>query len=230
MTSSNSYNFSLSNADIVEQAFSRIQIRRTALLTEHLRDGWKELNLALVRADNIIPNLWTYEQTTIPLIDGTATYTLPARTVNILSCFIRTGSGESQNDRTIFQISTTEYSALPNKNLEGFANQIWFNRAITPEVTFWPVPDQTGYYTAYFQIVRQIQDANLPGGETPDLPIRFLDAIVAEVAFRLARIWKPELEMIRKQDAVEAWNLAATQDTENVSMTLAPNLNGYFRR
>lgn len=229
MTSSGTYSFSMSNADVVEQAFSRLQIRRTALLTEHMRDGWKELNLAMVRADNIIPNLWKSESVSVALIDGTATYALPASTVNIMSCFIRTGTGESQNDRTIFQMSTTEYTALPNKNTEGFPNQLWFSRLITPEVTFWPVPDQTSYYTAYFQIIRQIQDANLPSGETPDLPLRFLDAIVAEVAYRLSRVWKPELEMIRKQDAVEAWNLAAIQDTENVPMTLAPMLNGYFR-
>ena len=147
-----------------------------------------------------------------------------------MSCFIRTGTGTSQNDRTIYPISTTEYTSYPNKNLEGFPTVFWFNRQITPEITFWPVPDQTSYYTAYLKVVRQVQDANLPGGETPDVPLRFLDALIAETSYRLSRAWRPELEDKRKQDAIDAWTIAATQDVENVPMTIVPSVGTYYGR
>ena len=230
MTSSGTYDFSLSNADIIEDAFARLNIRRTALLTEHLNDGWKALNLALVKFDNLQPNLWKSETETISLTESTATYEMFDYDVNILSCFIRTGSGTSQNDRTIYPISTTEYTSYPNKNQEGFPTVFWFNRQITPEITFWPVPDQSDYYTAYLKVVRQVQDANLPGGETPDVPLRFLDALIAETSYRLSRSWKPELEPLRKQDAMDAWALAATQDIENVPLTMVPMVGTYYGR
>jgi hypothetical protein len=230
MTSSGTYSFSLSNANIVEQAFGRLTIRRTALLAEHLRDGWRELNLALVKFDNLQPNLWKSADETVALIDGTATYDMLPRDVNILSCFIRTGTGTGQNDRTIYPVSTTEYTSYPNKNITGFPTVFWFDRQITPQITFWPVPDQTSYYTAYLKVVRQVQDANLPGGETPDVPVRFYDALIAETAYRLSRYWKPELEMARKQDAMDAWTIAATQDVENVNLTITPMVGVYYGR
>lgn len=229
MTSSNSYSFSLSNADAVIGAYSRIGVRRTAMLAEHLQDGYRQANLLLSEWSNKQPNLFVSEQQTQLLTAGTATYSLPARSVMILSCFIRTGSGSSQNDRIIWPVSQYEYAAFPNKNSQGFPSVFWLNRQLTPNVTFYLTPDDTLTYTAYFQIVRQMQDANLASGETPDLPYRFLDAFEAGLAHRLARIYKPELEQARKADAMEAWAVAATQDTENVGLTIAPGLSAYYR-
>jgi hypothetical protein len=75
-----------------------------------------------------------------------------------------------------------------------------------------------------------MQDANLSGGETPDIPYRWLDALCAGLSHRLARIYAPTLEQLRKADADEAWKVAATQDTENVPLVLAPNLRSYYLR
>ncbi len=74
-----------------------------------------------------------------------------------------------------------------------------------------------------------MQDANLPGGETPDVPYRWIDAIVAGLAHRLSRIYAPQMEQLRKADAVDAWTTAATQDVENVALTLAPSIGLYYR-
>lgn len=229
MTSSGTYAFSQSNADAVVGAYSRIGIRRSALLTEHLLDGYKQANLSLVKLSNFQPNLWTEETQEVALLDGTASYTLTARTIMVLIATIRTGSGATQNDRVIGPVSAVEYQSFPNKAEEGVPSVYWFNRQITPTITFWVVPDADSTYTARLQCVRQVQDANLASGETPDLPYRWLDWFEAEIAARLARIYKPDLEDKRKADANEAWALAATQDTENVALNVMPALNGYYR-
>ena len=52
---------------------------------------------------------------------------------------------------------------------------------------------------------------------------------IGMIAHRLARIYKPELEMQRKADAGEAWALVAKQDTENVNLYIAPALSGYWK-
>lgn len=229
MTSSGTYSFSLSNADVLVEGFSRCGVRRSALIAEHLADGRNAINLALVKFSNLQPNLWTSEEQTVALIEDTATYSLPARSIMVLSCFLRTGSGTTQQDRITWPVSQFEYASFSNKNATGFPSVYWFDRQITPEITFYLTPDATSTYTAYLQIVRQVQDANLPSGETPDIPYRWIDALCAETAYRLSRIYAPDKEAVRKQDAAEAWTIAATQDTENVDMTIAPAFGSYYR-
>src|SRR4051812_4523796 len=99
MTTSGAYSFALSNADVLIEGFSRCGVRRAALLAEHIADGRNAVNLAMQKFSILIPNLWASEQQTVSLVAGTTTYTLPARSVMILSLFIRTGSGTSQQDR-----------------------------------------------------------------------------------------------------------------------------------
>lgn len=229
MTASGTYNYAMSNADILVQAYSRIGIRRASLLAEYLSDGYRELNLALVKFGNMQPNLWTSEQQTIALTAGTSTYTMDAKNIQILSCFIRTTSGSDTTDRLIFPISQFEYASYPNKSSQGFPSVFWFDRQITPQITFWLVPDATLAYTAYLQVVSQVQDANLQSGETPNLPYRWLDAITADLSYRLARIYAPDKEQLRKADAQEAWNIAASQDVEDVAMFIAPGIGDYYR-
>lgn len=228
MSSSGTYNYALSNADVMIEAFARCGVRRTALLAEHIQDGRNAINLALVTFANKQPNLWTSEQQTISLVASTTTYTLPARSVMILSCFLRTGSGSSQQDRICWPLSEFEYASMPNKASEGFPSTFWFNRQITPTVSFYLTPDAAQTYTAYLQIVRQVQDANLAGGETPDIPYRWIDALCAETALRLSRTYAPDKEALRKADAAEAWAVAATQDTENVALNIVPSIGGYY--
>ena len=222
MSSSGTYAFSLSNADVLIEAFSRCGVRRTSLLAEHMADGRNAINLSLVKFANLQPNLWASEEQTVALVSGTTTYSLPARSVMVLSCFIRTGSGATQQDRITWPVSQFEYASYPNKTATGFPTTYWFNRQITPQISFYLTPDSALTYTAYLQIVRQVQDANLPSGETPDIPYRWIDALCAEAAYRLSRIYAPDKEQLRKSDAAEAWVVAASQDVENVPLTIMP--------
>lgn len=227
MTTSGTYSFNMSNADVLIEGFARCGVRRTALLAEHIADGAKAINLAMVKLSNLVPNLWAYEQYTVSLVAGTTTYSLPDRSVMVLSCFVRTGSGETAQDRILWPVSEFEYASFPNKAAQGFPSTYWFNRLISPTVSFYLTPDDTQTYTAYFQLTRQLQDANIQGGETPDVPYRFLDAVCAEVAHRLSRVYAPDKEAIRKQDAAEAWSVAATNDVENVALNIVPSLSAY---
>lgn len=188
-----------------------------------------ELNLLLVRMSNLQPNLWTVDLQTMPLVQGTTSYSLPAETVMITNAYIRTGSGTSTNDRLIFPISQTDYAAIVNKNAQGFPSQFWFDRLISPTIYFYLTPDGNGPYTLYYYRVRQIQDATVAGGINVEVPYLWLDALAAGLAHRLARVFAPQLEAVRKADADEAWSIAATQNTENVALYIAPGVGSYFR-
>lgn len=227
MSTSGTTSFNLSNASIAVAAYSRLQIRRTALLAEHMIDAYTEFNLMLSSIANLQPNLWKVDLVSVPLIAGQSTYSVAPSTVMILDAYISYGSPNV--DRLIFPISRTEYASYPNKTSQGVPSVFWFDRLSSPTVTLWLVPDSTSAYTLNYYRCSQVQDANLPSGETPDVPYRWLDALVAGLAHRLARIWKPELEAQRAVDAEKAWNIASTQDVENVGLTISPGVGSYYR-
>lgn len=230
MTSSNTYNFSATNADIVLAAYERISIRAPSLRQEHMFTARRELNFLLSEFSNKEVNLWKVTRTQTTLTSGTATYTLPASTIMVLDASIVQNYGtSSETRRYITPISRTEYLSFGNQQVTGSPTVFWLNRQITPTVTFWPIPDSGGPYTFdYFSCI-QMQDANLAGGETPDIPYRWIDCLIAGLSHRLSRVYAPELEAVRKADAAEAWNVAASQDTENVALTLAPSIGLYYR-
>lgn len=211
-------------------AYQRIGIRPTELLTTHLQQAVMELNLVFSRFNAQQPNLWTVNLQSMPIVQGQATYSLPAETVMITNAYISTGSGADRVDRLIWPLSQTEYAAIANKSAQGTPTTFWFDRLLSPTITFYLTPDGNGPYTCYYYMVRRIQDATLASGVNVEVPNFWLDALVASLAHRLARIYQPQLEQIRKADADEAWNIAATQDTENVALNITPGLGGYFIR
>lgn len=230
MASSGTYNFALTTGQSVIAAFRRCRVFAPSLRQEHMVAAREEMNLLFVEWSNKQVNLFKVEQTSVPLITGTATYSVPSKVVMLLDCWISRNFGTStQSDLYISPISRTEYATLSNKATPGQPSQFWFDRLISPTITLYPVPDSSGPYVLNYYSCVQMQDANLPGGETPDIPYRFLDAFVAGLSHRLSRIYAPDLEDKRKKDAIESWTTMATQDTENVSLSLAPTIRTYFR-
>jgi hypothetical protein len=230
LTSSGTYNFSLSNSNLSLASYERIQIRAPELRQEHMVSAYREMNLLLSRWSNQTPALWKVVRTQTILTAGTATYTLPQyQTIILDASIVLNFGGSNESRRYITPISRTEYLSYANQQAQGAPTVFWADRLITPTVTFYPVPDGGGPYTFDYFSVYQMQDANLAGGETPDIPYRWYDAMIADLAHRLSRIYAPNLEQLRKLDAKEAWDIAAAQDTENVPLTLAPDLSSYFR-
>lgn len=394
MASSGTYNFFLDNAGVVTEAFSRCGIHPTALTREHFFSATRSLNLALASWSNRGVNLWQVDLQSIPLIQGTPTYTLPSNTVNILDAYIETyslqttvsgvpnfstvlnsnvvtvnlvqnnlvennwiniiipvsiggiilqglyqvatvlnanqftilsvanatgtvnnggalpifsttgGSAivsvalnnhglsvgntfnipeattcgglflsgpyivatvinanaftfvfgstalstdtETENggqqvimtqynsgppiDRILTSISRTDYASQPNKLQQGPPTTFWFDRlSPIPTLTTRYVADGNGPYVVFYYRMRRIQDAAATGGQTPDVPYRFLEALAADLAARLARKYAPSLVQSLQLDAKQAWSEAAEEDRERVQLFLAPDTSPYFR-
>lgn len=232
MTSSGTYSFNPSIGRCTLAAYDRIQIRGPSLLQHHMETAYMESNLQMAHFSNLQPNLWKVELISVPMVNGVSVYTVPARVVMILDAWISTDQGQQgAADTYITPISRTEYASISNKQTPGRPTCYWFQRIIPAQsVTMWPVPNQIGVFTLNYYACTQAQDTNLAGGETPDIPYLWLDAYIAGMAHRFARVYKPELEAARKADAKEAWAIAATQNVENTPTVLAPRISGYYRR
>jgi hypothetical protein len=186
------------------------------------------LNFVLSEWSNNTPNLWEVNLQTLPLVQGNAVYSVPAPTVMILDMYVRTGSGIGAIDRYIWPVSRTEYASYSNKLSQGVPTVYWYDRLISQTVTFYPVPDGGGPYTAQFYAVRQTQDSDVSNGLNVEIPFRFYEAYCAGVAWKLAEIYTPQLEDKLFARYTRAMEIAMRQDTENVGLTIIPGLGNYY--
>lgn len=225
MATSGTATFNLDLSEAVEEAFERCGAElRTGY---DLRTARRSMNLLLADWANRGINLWTIEQGSQVLTPGTATYTLPADTVDLLEHVIRTGAGNvsTQADLTITRISVSTYSSIPNKLTQARPIQIWINRqAAAPQFTVWPTPDDSIQYTLVYWRLRRIQDAGAGGTYTQDIPFRFLNALVAGLAYYLSMKIPGAIERMQmlKQQYDEAWDLASTEDREKAADRFVP--------
>lgn len=225
MATSGTTAFNLDLSEILEEAAERCGYE--------LRTGYdfktarRSLNLLFADWANKGLNMWTFEQLTIPLVAGTDTYDLPVDTVDILDATIRTGTGATQSDLVISRIPLPTYQSIPNKTTQGRPIQMFIQRYIVPQVTFWPVPDSSTSYTFVYWRLRRIEDAG-NGVNTQDLPFRFLPAMVAGLAYYLSMKLPGGMERMGALKAVydETMQMAMDEDREKAPLRLVPYM-GY---
>lgn len=223
MTTSGTTAFNPDLTEIVEEAFERCG---GELRTGYdLRTARRSLNLMFTDWANRGVNMWTMEQGQQILTPGTATYNLPADTVDLLDHVIRTGAGNvsTQADLTITRISEPTYATIPNKLTRARPIQIWIERLNTPRFTVWPVPDNTQQYILVYWRLKRIQDAG-DGVNTMDMPFRFYNAMVAGLAYYMAMKVPGAVDRLQilKAQYDEAWDLASGEDREKAAVRFVP--------
>jgi hypothetical protein len=224
MTTSGTTVFNLDLVEIIEECFERCGAElRTGY---DLKTARRSLNLLFASWANQGINLWTVEQGSITLVAGTATYDLPADTVDLLEHVIRTGAGvaSTQADLNITRISVSTYATIPNKLTQARPIQVYINRqAPVPNITVWPVPDSGTTYTFVYWRLRRIQDAG-SGVNTMDVPFRFLPCMVAGLAYYLSMKLPGALDRMQvlKAQYDESWENASTEDREKAAVRFIP--------
>ena len=165
--------------DLFEEAYQRAGLElRTG---NDLRNARRSFNLLTMEWQNRGLNLWTIAAGTQVLTSGTATYTLPADTVDLIEHQIRTGTGTSQTDTNLTRVSVSTYAQQSAKNTTGKPTQIFIQRlAASVTATLWPVPDSADTYTLSFFRVVGIDgiSSGIDGTTTSFIPPRFTPCLV----------------------------------------------------
>ena len=216
MATSNSRDFDLDVAEIVEEAYERCGLElRTAYDAKSAR---RSLNLMFADWANRGFNLWTVTQTTQALTEGTATYTLTANVTDLLEVVIR----RSGSDTDVTRISRGEYLSIPNKTTKGKPSQYFFDRQTLPQINVWPTPENSTD-TLVFYFVNRIQDVDSLTN-TADTPFRFLPCMVAGLAYYISMKKAPERIQLLKTVYEEEFQRAADEDEDRVSLKLQPSI------
>ena len=224
MTTSGSTDFNLDVADIIEEAYERCGLEvRTGY---DARTARRSLNIMFSEWANRGVNLWTVRQGTLTLTAGTDTYNEDNGLDTGMSDILEVAIRRSGTDYEVDRISRGEYLNVPNKTTTGRPSQFYFNRQIKPEVTLWPVPENSTDQLVYYYIKR-IQDADT-SKNTTEVPFRFLPCMVAGLAYYLAMKKAPERVQLLKAVYEEEFQRAADEDEDRVALKLQPDIQ-YIR-
>jgi len=225
MATSGTFTFNLDIGEAIEEAFENIGIE--------LRTGYdyktarRSIDLLMLEWQNRGLNLWTVNFTTQALTAGTSSYTLDGKIFDIVEAFIRTDSGEVDNqfDQNLTRVSISQYSHLSNKLSQSKPLQYYVERTPTGiVVNLWPSPDSQKTYTLIYYYMQRVEDAGSPASNNMDVPSRFLPCLVAGLAYKLSIKYGPDTNRstFLKADYEEQWVEAADADRGKASLYISP--------
>ena len=204
--------------EIITEAFERCGVDVQTRTGDQAISARRSINLLFSEFANRGINYWTLSQNTLPLVNGTTSYTLPVGTIDILDAVIRDSS--SNTDQIINRITIQDYNQLPNKDTAGKPSQYMIDRQYTPVVYFWSVPNTSTYSLVYWAI-NQLEDVTL-SNQDADVPYRWSDTICAGLASKLAMKYAPEKFQLLNEMYERSFNFAASSDNDGVSLRVQP--------
>ena len=102
-----------------------------------------------------------------------------------------------------------------------------------PNINVWPMPDQGSvgnpYYTFVYWRMRRVQDTGT-GVKNQDIPFRFLECMVAGLAYKLSMKLPnadPNRVMALKAEYDQQWLLASEEDREKAALRFVPRVLFY---
>lgn len=210
--------------ELFEEAYERAGLEMRS--GYDLKTARRSLNLMTLEWQNRGLNLFTIESGTLSITAGTATYTLPTDTIDIIEHQLRTGTGVNQVDTALERVSVSTYAQQSNKNTQGRPTQIFVQRLPTSTtVTLWPVPDATATYTLAYYRLKGIDGLSSGiGSSVSSVPPRFVPALVSGLAYYIA-MKRPEVAgrvTALKEEYEFQFGLAAGEDEESASVRFVP--------
>lgn len=131
----------------------------------------------------------------------------------------------NEKDYPLGRMSRQDYDGITNKTTSGIPLAFYIDRATNPLMNIYQTPNSTFTMVKYNRI-RQIQ--TITGAtQTLDSPFRFIEAMTATLAAKLAVKRAPERLQMLKSEAQASIQLADTEDRERVRASFQPDLSGY---
>ena len=223
MATSGTTAFDLSIDDIVEEAYERCGLSTNS--GYDLKKARRGLNVLFSEWGNRGVHLWKVEKQVQALTAGTATYTTPTSTNDVLEAYVSTASAPGTNvtDVTLSKIDRSTYAALPNKGATGQPSQYYVQRFIdkvTITLYLTPGSSEAGNTINYY-FVKRIQDIGDYTNAT-DVPYRFVPCMVSGLSFYLAQKFKPELSQQMKLYYEDELARALAEDGSASSTYITP--------
>jgi hypothetical protein len=213
-------------AEIAEEAAERAGVEfRSGYM---LRSARRSIELLSIEWGNRGLNLWTVETGVINLTKGVEEYVLPDDTIDLIEHGLRYWNLDSgkPTDFPLARMSLSDYGVISAKFNDGRPTSIHIKRRIHPSILLWPVPDRDDYYQLIYARLRRMASVGSGGAGAPELPFRFLPAMIAGLAFYLAlKSTDPGAQQrvpMLKAAYEEQFTLASDEDRDRASVKWVP--------
>ena len=231
MVTSGTYTFNLDTAEIIQEAYERCGVETKS--GYDLKTARRSLNLLLTKWVNDGVNLFTLDLETFNMTKDQDYIEMNASIrLDVLDGVIRDISdASSPQDISLERISLDEYLQIPTKSDTGKPVQFAVERnaqftssgSANHKVYLWPVPDQT-YYQFLTWSIKYPQDVSATYTQNPQIPRRYLPALISGLAVELAMKKAPDKMQILKPLYDEDWSKAKDEDRERVSFYVQPQV------
>lgn len=161
------------------------------------------------------------------VISSTATSITVASVANLPSAgFVQIGSETISYPNIVGNTLTNCARGQNNTTATSHADGGSVTIQYLPCINVWPTPNAPGnQYTFVYYRMRRIQDAGSSGVRTQDIPFRFINCMVAGLAYHLsmkiAAVPQDRIVML-KADYEQQWLLAAEEDRDKASIRMVP--------
>lgn len=180
MTTSGTATFNMAIDEVIEEALERLGI--TSPSGADMRSSRRSLNLLLQDMANRGELLWAEEPAALALVAGTDTYTLDPDTIELMDVVLRDGTMDIEIERYAYG----DYQLIPNKSQTGRPTTYSVRRNRDSVTLYlWPVPAAGTSYELRYVRRRRLEDVGAYGN-TLDLPVRVLPAVIAGLAYHMA--------------------------------------------
>ena len=231
MATSGTYTFNLDSGEIIQEAYERIGADPET--GYDLKTARRSLNLLLTKWSNQGVHLFSLDFTTVNMTSGTDYILFAAnKYLDVLDGSIRNNNDATKpNDISMERISLDDYMAIPDKWTAGKPVQFALERnsqydssgVDSHKMYLWPVPNQT-YYQYVGWTMRYAQDITTTYSENPEIPKRYLPALISGLAVELAVKKAPDRLAVLKPLYDQDWELAREEDRERVSFIVQPQV------
>lgn len=177
-------------------------------------------------------NLWQIEWDTLGLEPGVNPIPLPPDTIDVLDVSLRrtnlnTVSGPT--DTWLSRMGSGDWAMVSQKEQPGTPYRFYVQRLTAPVLFLNPVPNQQlidNGAALYYSRLRYMQTIPRGGAGVPEIPLRFVNALISGLAFHLAmksREPGPRSQAPMLRELYEAdFQLAADEDRERISFFARP--------
>lgn len=210
--------------EIIDEALSRIGSEPTT--GKEASSARRTLNIMMREWTNRGIQLWTIDETTQTVTEGTSNYTLDSYTLDILEAVISRTENSQRTDFQMDRINREDYLNIPVKATKGRPSQFFLDmQRAAPVIYLYPTPDNS---TDVFRYSRRNRIEDITAStESIDIPDSFLPCAVSGLAFYMAQK-RPQIDINRRQELKlqyeEEFKRAIDDGREKVDLKIYPKL------
>jgi len=223
MASTGTFLFDPNLASIADEAVERAGLNLQEIVGEHIISIRRSAGFMLSSWSNRGHRQWTFEQIVHTVAADEVSFDLPVGSIEVQSAVVRRNGVDTE----IYPISREDYLVLHDKNLTGRPDRYFVDRrrdtdgTNQPQVFFWLAGENTTDQII-MNVYKQIQDVG-NAQNTLDIPFRFQEAFVAELAARVALKYNEAKWEKLQALADKEWTLAHDEDRDTAPFVMSAN-------